>query len=113
MGFGMKGKPNSTFEVGADLQFSKERNEFRQTAAVPAVLGTPLPDVHYDRTTFTLYGKYALQKNAGVRLQYVYDRFKTDDFTWTTWTYTDGTTVRQDPVQKVQFIGASYYYQFQ
>ncbi len=113
MGFGMKGKPNSTFEVGADLQFSKERNEFRQTAAVPAVLGAPLPDVHYDRTTFKLYGKYALQKNAGVRLQYVYDRFKTDDFTWTTWTYTDGTTVRQDPVQKVQFIGASYYYQFQ
>lgn len=112
IGLGLKGKPSGVLEIGADLQYSKERNEFRQTAAVPAAIGTPLPDVHYDRTTLRLYGKYALQKNAGLRLQYVYDRFKTDDFTWTTWVYTDGTTVRQDPLQRVHFIGASYYYEF-
>lgn len=112
LGLGLKGKPSGVLEIGADLQFSKERNEYRQTASVPPALGTPLPDVHYDRTTLRLHGKYALQKNAGLRLQYVFDRFKTDDFTWTSWAYTDGTTVRQDPVQRVHFIGVSYYYEF-
>ncbi|MEK6243312.1 MAG: MtrB/PioB family decaheme-associated outer membrane protein [Pseudomonadota bacterium] len=111
-GLGLKGKPSGALEIGADLQYSKERNEYRQTASVPPAIGTPLPDVHYDRTTLRLYGKYALQKNAGLRLLYVYDRFKTDDFTWTSWVYTDGTTVRQDPLQRVHFIGASYYYEF-
>ena len=47
-----------------------------------------------------------------VRLNYVYDRFSNDDWTWTTWTYTDGTQLTQSPTQKVHFIGISGYYRF-
>jgi len=43
----------------------------------------------------------------------VYDRFKTDDWTWPTWTFADGTTLTQNPSQKINFLGVSYYYKFQ
>jgi len=95
------------------VQHSKDRGEFgQQPLPVPAVVGTPLPDVHYSRTTLRLHAKYALQKNAGIRVQYVYDRFSTDDFTWTSWVYTDGTRVLQNPTQKVHFLGISGYWEF-
>ena len=60
-----------------------------------------------------LFTKYALQKNSGVRLDYVFDRFSTNDFTWTGWVYADGTQITQNPVQVVNFLGLSYYYKFQ
>jgi hypothetical protein len=44
---------------------------------------------------------------------YAFDQYRTDDWTWANWVYTDGTTVTQDPNQKVHFIGVSYYYRFQ
>jgi len=53
------------------------------------------------------------QKNTGVRLDYIFDRFKTDDWTWPTWTFADGTTLTQNPSQKINFLGVSYYYKFQ
>ena len=113
LGAGLRGKPYSWLEFGADLQYSDIQDEYRQQAVTPGATITPLPDVATKRTRFNLFGKYALQKNAGVRLDYIYDRFSTDDWTWTTWTYADGTRVLQDSVQKVHFIGARYYYRFQ
>ncbi len=113
LGLGLRGKPSGALELGADLQYSKDRAEFRQAPLpVPAVAGVPLPDVNYDRLTLRLFAKYALQKNAGVRLNFVFDRFSTDDFNWASWQYTDGTRVMQAPTQKTSFIGASYYYEF-
>jgi hypothetical protein len=79
------------------------------TSAVPA----PLPEVTTRLTRISLYGKYALQKNSGIRLNYIYDRFSTSDWSWTTWRYADGTVVTQAPVQKVNFIAVSYYYRWQ
>ena len=56
---------------------------------------------------------HALQKNSGLRLDYIHDRFNTNDWTWTTWTYTDGTTLTQNPNQRTNFLGVSYYYKWQ
>lgn len=112
-GVGLRGKPYTWLEIGADLQYSDIQDEYRQQAVTPAATITPLPDVTTRLTRFNLFGKYALQKNAGIRLDYIYDRFSTDDWTWTTWTYANGTRVLQEPVQKVHFIGARYYYRFQ
>ncbi len=111
-GLGLRGKPYARLEIGADLSHSDIDDEYRQQAITGAPI-TSLPDVNTQLTRVNLYAKYGLQKNSGVRLDYVYDRVKTDDWTWTTWTYTDGTTLTQAPVQKVNFLGVSYYYRFQ
>ena len=77
--------------------------------------GAPLNDIHTKVTTVKLSARYALQRNSGVRVTYIHDRYETDDWTWAYWNYTPaegGTTVRQDPNQKVDFLGASYYYRF-
>lgn len=113
VGAGLRGKPYAWLEIGADLQYSDIQDEYRQQAVTPGATITPLPDVTTKLTRFNLFGRYALQKNAGIRLDYIYDRFSTDDWTWTTWTYADGTRVLQDSVQKVHFFGARYYYRFQ
>jgi len=60
-----------------------------------------------------VYAKYAIQKNMGVRLNYIFDRWKSDDFTWTNWVYTDGTRILENGTQKVHFFGVTGYYQFQ
>ena len=78
------------------------------------------PNINYDRFTLKLYGNYRMDKTSTLRLSFIHDRFKTDDWTWTTFVYgnganpalTDGTTVRQQPTQNVSFIGLSYLYSF-
>ncbi|MDN5751656.1 MAG: MtrB/PioB family outer membrane beta-barrel protein [Nitrosospira sp.] len=54
-------------------------------------------------TTLRLFVKCAIQKNMGLRLDYIYNRFKTDEWTWANWTYTDGTRLSQNPNQGGQF----------
>jgi hypothetical protein len=53
-----------------------------------------------------------------VRLDYIYDRFSSDDWTWAgtggvPFTFTDGTTLTENRPQTINFIGVSYYYKFQ
>jgi len=110
-GVGLRGKPNSIFEIGADLSYSDIKDEYVQQALAGAPI-TSLPSVTTKLTRLNLYGKYLLQKNAGVRLDYIYDRYSTDDWTWSTWMYADGSRLR-DPNQKVNFVGVSYYYKWQ
>jgi predicted porin len=112
-GIGLRSKPTTAFELAAELVYAKDLGEFTQTLVSPPGAVIPqIPDVRYERWTFRVNAKYALQKNTGVRLQYAHDYFKTDDWQWTGWTYTDGTTLRQQPEQKVNFVGLSYYIQF-
>jgi MtrB/PioB family decaheme-associated outer membrane protein len=112
LGLGVRLKPAGRTEWGADLSYSRMTDELRTAAVTPIVALPVLPDVHTKVATLKLSGKYALQRNSGLRLQYVYDRFTTDDWTWNSWTYSDGTRVLEEPTQDVHFIGVSYYYQF-
>jgi len=115
-GLGARGKPNGRLELGADLSHSDITDKYGQerlNAASPATVVAPLPEVSTELTRLNLFAKWALQKNAGIRLDYIFDRFSTNDFTWTTWQYAVGTRVLPDPVQEVHFIGVSYYYRFQ
>ncbi len=109
-GVGVRGKATAQLEVGAELQLSNDRGEFRNGPAPAGV--TPPPDVSYERTVLKLTGKYAMQKNAGLRFQYIRDRFSTNDWTWDQWTYSDGTRVLPNSQQTVNFLGASYYLNF-
>lgn len=112
LGLGLRVKPAGRTELGADVSYSRMTDEMGTAAITPTVALPVLPDVHTKVATLKLSAKYALQRNSGLRLQYVYDRFTTDDWTWNSWTYTDGTRVLEEPKQDVHFIGASYYYQF-
>jgi hypothetical protein len=50
-----------------------------------------------------------------MRVMYIYDRYRTDDWTWANWNYSPadgGTTVLQEPEQKVHFVGVAYYYRW-
>ncbi len=112
-GIALRSRPTARLEFGAELVHAKDLGQFNQRAVSPASAPIPfIPDANYKRTTLKLHAKWAMQKNAGIRIQYVHDRFATDDWYWTNFTYADGTTVRQDPTQKVNFIGASFYYEF-
>lgn len=112
-GLGVRGTLTEKLDIGADLTHSEINDEYRQETITPGATVSSLPDVSTRISNLQLFAKYAVQKNAGVRLDYIYDRFKTDDWTWTTWTYTDGTQLVQSPLQQVHFIGVSGYYQWQ
>jgi predicted porin len=111
-GFGMRGKPTGQIEIGADFSYSEIKDENHLETVVGAPV-TTLPDITTKLTRLNFFARYALQKNSGVRLDYILDRFETDDWTWPTWTFADGTRLSEPPTQKVSFIGVSYYYKFQ
>jgi len=115
VGFGVRGKPNAKFEVGADLSYSDIRDTYFQGALAPptSTVAAPLPDVTTRLTRLSLFAKYALEKRSGLRFDYIFDRFSTNDWTWTNFVFVDGTRITQDPHQKVHFIGVSYYYRWQ
>ena len=75
-----------------------------------------LPDVTYRETKLNLYGKYALQKNADVRVDLIRYQAKLDEWAWgyngVPFTYQDNTTVSLNPNQSVTIVGATYIYKF-
>jgi len=114
IGIGIKGKPTGKVELQADFQLSNDRGEFNNgpapTGVVPPV--TLVPDTKYNHSVTRLTGKYALEKRSGIKLSYIHDRFSTNDWTWSNYTYADGTVVQPNSQQTVNFFGASYYYNF-
>lgn len=110
-GLGLRGKASEKIDVGVDLSHSDILDSYRQWAiSGPAV--APLPEVFTRQTSLKLFGTYALDKSASIRLDYIYDRFVTNDWTWASWTYSDGTYLSQQPRQSVNFIGVTYIYKF-
>jgi MtrB/PioB family decaheme-associated outer membrane protein len=114
-GLGLRAKATSKIDVGADVTYAKVRDEFSFDVLNAVGTITPVDNINTKVTTLRLYGKYALNRQSGIRLDYVYDQYQTDDWTWSRWIYStaDGTTITQDPNQKVNFVGVSYYYRFQ
>jgi hypothetical protein len=116
LGLGLKGKPFSWLELGADLSHSDIADTYDQqrlNAVAPGTVVATLPEITTRNTRLQLFAKYAVKKNSDVRIDYIIDRFSTNDWTWSTWTFSDGTRMLQDPVQKVNFLGISYQYRWQ
>jgi MtrB/PioB family decaheme-associated outer membrane protein len=112
-GMGVRGQFDAKIGFGADLSYSDIKDSYGQQALNPTAGTTvaPMPNITTRLTRLNLYAKYALEKNSGLRLDYIFDRFSTNDWTWTAWRYVDGTAV-SDPNQKVHFVGVSYYYRW-
>jgi MtrB/PioB family decaheme-associated outer membrane protein len=128
LGLGLQGLLMTRLRAGIDLLYSKNVNKYPETVTPtgPGLVyaaGTvgPLPEITNELTRFKLYAVYAVQKNADVRIDYIHERWETDDWSWmfangTPFTYgttTDGTQVIQAPKQTSDFIGVRYIYRFQ
>jgi len=130
-GMGLRAILSPRLRAGLDFLYSKNVNKYPETitplgpgSLFPVsggVTGVPLPDITNKLTRINLHAIYALQKSAELRLDYIYERWQTDDWSWlfadgTPFTYgttTDGTQVVQAPKQSANFLGARYIYRFQ
>jgi MtrB/PioB family decaheme-associated outer membrane protein len=132
-GAGVRGVLMPKLRAGLEMLFSKSVNQYPETitptgaGALFPTSGTvtavgPLPDITNKTTRVNLFGVYALQKNSDLRVDYIYERWQTDDWTWffadraTPFTYgatADGTQVVQAPKQTSNFLGVRYIYKFQ
>ncbi len=111
-GAGLRAKPSDRLQMGADLVHSHDRSRFDMNPLTGDVVVTPLPNIYWRTTSLKLFAKYAVQRNYGVRLDFVHERRSTDDWTWQNWVYPDGTRVIQEAREKVNFVGISVYYRF-
>jgi len=129
-GLGLRGTLMAKLKAGVDLLYSKNVNKYPESitpigagALFPTsggVTGVPLPNITNKLMRLNLHAIYALQKNAELRVDYIYERWQTDDWSWlfadgTPFTYgtaTDGTQVVQAAKQIANFIGARYIYRF-
>ncbi len=117
LGVGVNGKLTAKLNIGARYMYSQDRNVY--DIAIGAVQAGSnansqvlygagsLPDTNYSVNTFQLFGRYALARSTAVRLDYIYDVRKMDDYTWSSWRYSDGTTVFVSPKQTTQILGLS------
>lgn len=108
MGLGVRARPLAKVTIGADVAASRDRSVFDLEAAVPDA--ARLPDIRTQRNTLRLYGTYEVDPRLTVRLDLASERLFTDDWTWTGWTYADGTTVQLQPRERAEFVGISLVY---
>lgn len=128
LGAGLRGTLMPRLRVGADVLYVKNVNKYPEAVTLvgagtlyPAGITGPLPDIKNELTRFKLFAAYGVQKNADIRVDYIHERWHTDDWSWlfangTTFTYgttTDGTQVTQSPKQSADFLGVRYIYRFQ
>ena len=116
-GFNLKGKPQASLELGVDLSAAINRSVqgIDKTGGVGTASPASLPDFYYRQLTLKLFADYALDPYSSVRGDLIYDRRRTDDWTWRNWVYSavsDGTTLSQPPAKNTVFLGASYRYRF-
>ncbi len=124
LGIGVAGKPSSRLEVGTDLSYLNDSTKYNQLLDGSASANNKtfynqqggLPEVAYDEFRLRLFGKYALEKNADLRVDVVHFRARLDEWTWgyggVPFAYSDNTTVSFDTKQHVTFVGASYIYKW-
>jgi len=124
LGIGAAGKLSSRLEVGTDLSYLNDSTQYNQLLDGSASANNKtfynqqggLPEVSYDEFRLRLFGKYALEKNADLRVDLVHMRARLDEWTWgyggTPFTYSDNTTVSFDHKQHVTFLGATYIYKW-
>ncbi|MDH4286605.1 MAG: MtrB/PioB family decaheme-associated outer membrane protein [Gallionella sp.] len=117
MGIGLVGKQSDQLDLGGDLTYMNDSNRYKQSMSSGAALvGGGLPDVTYRVTKLKLFGKYALEKNADIRVDLVQQSVKFDEWSWgnngTPFAYSDNSTVSMQQSQSATFLGVSYIYKF-
>jgi MtrB/PioB family decaheme-associated outer membrane protein len=125
VGIQLRGNVSSRVRVGADTQWNRDSSEY-PVATNPASLGTillPPSLIQNTITTVRVFAQYGLHRRGDLRVDYRFDKFDTNDWTWmmwnasgnslTPWQFSDGTFVTFDPRQPASFIAVRYIYRFQ
>lgn len=141
-GVNLLGKLTGKLEIGAGFDWFRSTSSYPQDltltgtgAAYPAGAVGPLADVKNDLSRFKLNGKYALDKSSDLRLDFIHERWHTDDWSWSfangspfsyysgavtctgcgggVTSVVDGTTVTAKQTQSANFLGLRYIYKFQ
>jgi MtrB/PioB family decaheme-associated outer membrane protein len=120
IGFGLNGKVKA-LELGAQYLYSRDFNK-QSISGIPAMTYTAatvsptgvvaagngaLPDTSYVLNSFKAFGVYPIAKTTKLRVDYIFDMRKMDDYTWQNWVYADGTKVYVKPNQTTQILGIS------
>ena len=124
-GVGIKGKATANIALGADLEWNKSVGKYQQgnVRDAGATLEEGLPDITNKTLRIALNGAYQLDKKSSVRLDVVYDRWDTDDWSWMMWNNaktalvpmayaTDGTSASVGSRQSSSFVAVRYKYDF-
>lgn len=130
LGIAVNGKLSSNLLVGVDIMATRDITTFNNQVATSNVggagniagfAGQPfpgnyLPNINYRTRKLNLQGKYLLDKVSEIKMTFIYQQFKTDDWQWgyngVPFLYSDNTTVSQPATQNLRFIGASYQLNF-
>ncbi|NMF90051.1 MtrB/PioB family decaheme-associated outer membrane protein [Aromatoleum petrolei] len=118
VGAGFDGQISSKFSVGGQYLYSRDVSKYDISYAAAGALSSIrqgagiLPDTEYTLNTLRLFARYALTKATGIRLDYVWDRREMDDYTWSSWSYSDGTKVFVDPNQITRVIAVTVSHAF-
>jgi MtrB/PioB family decaheme-associated outer membrane protein len=131
-GLGLRATVTPKVKAGVDVLYQRNVNKYPESVT-PIGAGTvypisgavsavgPLPDITNKLMRFNLHALYALDKNASLRFDYIYEQWKTDDWSWmfaggapfTYGTTTDGTQVVQASKQNANWLSVRYIYRFQ
>ena len=111
VGLGLRGEPTSDLTVGADTQYSYDKNEYDlDPISGPAI--ADLPDTTYQRFDLDLWGEYKLSARGSVKLGYGFTFLKNDDFGYDSWVFADGTVIRVPDQEIAHVVALSYRYQW-
>jgi hypothetical protein len=114
-GAGVAGKVNGQIQVGGDLSYLNDRTQYGLGSGNTQAAGV-LPDVTYKSLALKLFGIYALNSNADVRVDLVHQKVTFNEWTWANagalYAYSDNSTVFMQPSQNVTYFGVKYVYKF-
>ena len=143
VGFSLRTKITARIEGGIGVDWFRCTSRYDQSinlsgagTSYPTGVSGPLPDVHTNLFRIKLDSKYALDKNSDLRLDVVYERWNSNDWSWelangTSYSYysgtqactgctgagytgvVDGTTVSAKEKQSSVLVGVRYIYKFQ
>jgi MtrB/PioB family decaheme-associated outer membrane protein len=125
LGIGVKGKATADITLGADLEWNQSVGRYNQANVkdAGATMMEYLPNITNTTIRVGLNGAYQLDKKSSIRMDFVYDKWDTDDWSWMMWNNAktalvpmafarDGTSASVSSKQSASFVAVRYKYDF-
>lgn len=133
-GLGVAGKLSGQMEVGLQGQYVSDVTQYgldpsttvvgtlpNITAGAPSAANVAqaaigIPNVRFESTALTLYGKMALDKNADLKISLMYVRQRLNEWSWgyngRPFVFQDNTSLSFTPSQGATYLSVGYMYRF-